>query len=179
MTLFFRRYTEQDRPACLSVFASNVPRYFREHEQADFESYIGDSGEPFFVIESSGSIVGCGGYAIPAEGTIADLCWGMIAQGHHGTRLGEYLLLGRLAAIVTEPGITGVRLGTCQLTQGFFQRYGFEIRHTQHDGIAAGLDEVEMFLAVTDETRTRILTGWRGHPAQAPGSQPDGLTETS
>jgi len=166
MTLSFRTYAAPDRPACLSVFASNVPRYFRQHEQADFESFFDLSGEPFFVVQGRDGIVGCGGYAIQSNGAVADLCWGMIAQDCHRMRLGEYLLLGRLSAIVSETAVTGVRLGTCQLTQRFFERYGFEVRSTKQDGIATGLDDVEMFLAVTDDTRARILAGWHGHPEQ-------------
>lgn len=161
MTLSIRPYSMRDRPACLTVFNSNVPQYFRAHEQAEFESFIDDSGAPFFVLESAAGTVGCGGYAIRDGGSLADLCWGMIARDQHGMGLGEYLLLARLAAIVESAEVTGVRLGTCQLTHGFFQRYGFELRSRKPDGIAPGLDDVEMFLAVTDEVRRRIRADWR------------------
>lgn len=156
----YREYSSADRDECLRVFRSNMPRFFRNHERPDFEAFI-ESGEcPYFVVEEAGTIVGCGGYGVRTGSDHADLCWGMVDQSRHGQRLGEFLLLLRLSEIVREPGIKAVRLGTSQLTDGFFQRYGFAVCERKANGIAEGLDEVEMLLELTDETRGQVGELW-------------------
>ena len=160
LTTTYREYTTADRDECLHVFRSNVPKFFRDHEQPDFEAFI-DAGEcPYFVIEESGTVVGCGGYGVRTVSDHADLCWGMVDQSRHGQRLGEFLLLLRLSEILRDPGIKAVRLATSQLTDGFFQRYGFAVCLRQENAIADGLDEVEMLLELTDENRSRISELW-------------------
>ena len=156
----YREYSSTDRDECLGVFRSNMPRFFRDHEQPDFEEFI-DSGEcPYFVIEHAGTIVGCGGYGVRTGSDHADLCWGMVDQSRHGQRLGEFLLLLRLSEIIQDPGIKAVRLGTSQLTDGFFQRYGFAVCDRKVNAIAEGLDEVEMLLELNEETRSRVGEFW-------------------
>ncbi|MGD8978081.1 MAG: GNAT family N-acetyltransferase [Gammaproteobacteria bacterium] len=155
-TPLFRPYLSADRSRCLDVFSSNVPRYFQEHERSEFETFIDTSGCPYFVLALPEGVVGCGGYGQRETGAPADLCWGMVAAAHHGSRLGEFLLLGRLAAIVRDQVAASVRLVTTQHTDGFFRRYGFEIRSRVADGYGPGLDKVSMSLTLTVERRQWI-----------------------
>jgi hypothetical protein len=85
----------------------------------------------------------------------------MIARDCHGRRLGELLRLGRLDAIIERSDARGVRLGTSQLTCRFFERYGFEIRSTEREGIDTGLDSVEMYLEMTDDRRRWLRKLWQ------------------
>ena len=133
-----------------------MPRFFRDHELPEFAAFL-DRGEcPYFVITDGGTIVGCGGYGQRPECELADLCWGMVAPDRHGQRLGELLLLGRLRRILSDLTVTGIRLGTSQLTEGFFQKYGFATKKIVADGIDSGLDDVEMLMRLTPEERARI-----------------------
>ena len=161
MRPFFRDYSPSDRRDCMAIFSSNVPRFFRERERADFEAFIDTSGCPYFVVGVSHIIVGCGGYGIREPGGLADLCWGMIDASYHGNHCGEFLLLARLREIVDCQNVTGVRLTTSQLTEGFFQRYGFEVQSREADGIDDGLDSVEMRLDLTRDLRASVLARWQ------------------
>jgi hypothetical protein len=69
-------------------------------------------------------------------------------------------LLARLIEIIKDETIPGVRLGTSQLTEGFFQKYGFKTQSVIPNGIADGLDEVEMHLNFTPEARAQICEHW-------------------
>ena len=160
MTFNFRPYLPQDRSDCISVFRSNIPKFFREHELADYETFIDSSGCPYFVIERLNKTVGCGGYGMGDGSDTAILCWGMVASDDHGKRLGEYLLLARLNEIVKHEDVHGVRLATSQYTNGFFERYGFTIQERQRDGFADGLDNVEMRLDLTEDARHTIAKRW-------------------
>lgn len=158
--MLLRDYTPADKPECLRVFASNIPRYFRDHERPDFEQFLDEQSWPYLILRRGEHIVGCGGYAVRTDG-VAALCWGMINQELHRQRLGEYLLVARLMRIADEPATTSVRLGTCQLTSPFFEKYGFRVKSVVHGGVAPDLDEVEMTLQVDDAFRKRVRRQWQ------------------
>jgi hypothetical protein len=138
-----------------------VPRFFRGHELVDFEEFIDSSGCPYFVVLSNEDVVGCGGYGLRPGSDAADLCWGMVFGEHHGKGIGGFLLLARLHAIATTTEARRIRLATSQLTEGFFRRYGFRMQSRKPDGIALGLDDIEMRIELTDVNRAAIEHRWR------------------
>ena len=159
----FEKYEVAHREACVEIFRSNVPIYFRDHEFGDFLGFIDNSSGPYFVVTTNGDaangeIVACGGFGVRTGSEVADLCWGMVDAAHHRNGLGEFLLLARMYQILKEPGVRHIRLGTCQLTEGFFHRYGFETRNSVPD--AEGLDDVQMWMELTDENRRLIDSRW-------------------
>jgi len=161
MSPVLRAYSSDDRGHCLRIFDSNCPRYFAECERDQFESFLDSSGCPYYVVERPGSIVGCGGYAIQGGGKPANLCWGMIDGTCHRQGLGQFLLLGRLQAIITSESVTTVRLDTSQFTEGFFARFGFIVTARMADGYSPGLDQVEMRLVLTNTIRLQLRESWR------------------
>lgn len=161
MTLQHRSYRSSDRDTCIAVFHSNVPLYFRDHELDEFTDFI-DSGEcEYFVVPVDGDVIACGGFGLREGSDTADLCWGMVHRGQQGKGIGEYLLLCRLYAIVATTEAKHVRLGTSQHTEGFFRRHSFEIQSSKRDGIASGLDDVEMKFTLTKANCESIERDWR------------------
>lgn len=160
MALEYRAYASADLDDCLEVFRSNIPRFFRDHEESQFVEFLTGGDGVYGVVLLDRHLVGCGGFGLQRGSPTADLCWGMIHSAHHRKHLGEYLLLARLHAIAATTDATAVRLGTSQHTAGFFRRYGFEIQATIPDGIASGLDDVEMRLELTADAKHRITARW-------------------
>lgn len=151
-----RDYTIADRSACLVVFDSNVPEFFVPPERADFAAFLDALPGPYLVAEDgSGTIVGCGGYAVTPGTTTADLCWGMVARERHGAGLGRLLLEARLERIHRDPTADSVALNTSQHTRGFYERYGFITERVVPDGFAPGLDRCDMRLALARPKKGR------------------------
>lgn len=156
MTIVIRPYLPKDRAACEHVFRSNVPRWFCDHELAEFLKFL-DAGEcPYFVIERAGEIVACGGYGRRPGIDVADLCWGMVARHCHGRGLGARLLRRRLQFIAADNAFRGVRLSTSQLTEGFYERFGFVTVERTKNGISPGLDKIEMRLDLESGLRKEL-----------------------
>ena len=141
-----RQYEAGDRDACLAVFDSNVPRYFRTAERADFGAFVEALPGPYLVLEDERRIVACGGYALREGAGIADLCWGMVARDRHRSGLGRELTRARMDAARRHPGVRELALETSQLTTAFYERLGFEIVDVTPDGYAEGLDRCTMRL---------------------------------
>jgi ribosomal protein S18 acetylase RimI-like enzyme len=143
-----RAYTKADRQSCLAVFDSNVPMFFTAPEKVEFERFLDSLPGPYFVVEGSGRVSGCGGYAIVGSEGRADLCWGMVLRSRQGIGLGRLLLEGRLQAATADPVVRVVTLNTSQHTTGFYERLGFRISKIIPDGYSPGLDRCEMRLEV-------------------------------
>ena len=137
-----RPYQPSDRDACLAVFDSNVPAFFRLDERPDFEAFLGALNCTYLVMEHEARIVGCGGFYRTEELSLARLCYGMIHRDLHRQGLGRFLLLFRLREIGKWPGVERVGLSTTLLTAPFFASQGFK-----SDG--APQDRVEMRMKLT------------------------------
>jgi GNAT superfamily N-acetyltransferase len=161
MNLQLHAYREANhREACIAIFKSNVPRYFRSHEFDEFLNFLDAVQCHYFVVTLDEQVRACGGFGVREGSSVADLCWGMAHADYHGQGIGTFLLFARLFKIATETNATAVRLGTCQLTDGFFQRFGFAIQSLTTDGLAEGLDDVQMQMILTEDVRETIIQHW-------------------
>jgi ribosomal protein S18 acetylase RimI-like enzyme len=144
-SVFARAYAEEDRDGCLGVFDSNVPRFFRVAERAEFAAFLRAPPGPYAVfVADKTEVLACGGYAIRAEDGIASLCWGMVRADLHGCGLGGALARLRLEAVRHDPRVRHIVLNTSQHTVGFYERLGFRVTTVEKDGYAPGLDRCEM-----------------------------------
>jgi len=142
-----RDYRAADRAACLDVFDSNVPTFFRVEERPGFENFLDALPGPYFVlVDAAGAVLGCGGYAVRVGTGVADLCWGMVRRDRHREGHGRSLGALRIARIVEQPGVAEIALNTSQHTVGFYELLGFHVTAVESDGYAPGLDRVEMLM---------------------------------
>jgi len=142
-----RGYTLDDLRACLGVFDSNVPRFFRVEERAGYVTFLENLPGPYFVlVDASGAAVGCGGYAIAEGSTLADLCWGMVRREWHKRGAGRALTELRIASIREDSEVKTIALGTSQHTATFYEHLGFSTTSVEVNGYAPGLDRIDMRL---------------------------------
>ncbi len=145
--LHLRPYQPADFQQCIAIFASNTPPYFAPHEQAEFAEFLQKNSDPYFVVTTEdNTIIGCGGYYLYAAQPIAGLTWGMIANTHHGTGAGRFLLLVRLQQLCETTNVATVVIVTSQYTYRFFEKVGFVIETITPDGFGVGLDKYKMAL---------------------------------
>ena len=136
----------------MDLFWSNVPQFFHENEIADFSGFLDSDADRYLVVLDREEIVGCGGYHLSEDGLSARFCWGMVRRERHAQGIGAYLLAVRLDAMANTTRAERVGLATSQHTQGFYRRFGFEVQAVRQNGLAPGLDEVEMWAVLARET---------------------------
>ncbi|MFZ9029601.1 MAG: GNAT family N-acetyltransferase, partial [Crocinitomicaceae bacterium] len=75
---------------CITVFNSNIPKYFATHELEEFTTWL-DTGQTdtYYVVKTDGQIVGCGGIYLDPQNNKAGFAWGMIHQDFHNKGLGK------------------------------------------------------------------------------------------
>jgi N-acetylglutamate synthase-like GNAT family acetyltransferase len=141
----FEKYSEKHLPEVISIFRSNIPKYFFDFEEKDLMEDIPQFHHTFYVMLLGEKIVGAGGYDLNEDDTVS-LCWGMVHNDHLKQNFGKLLLEFRLNEIEkTYPGKTVVNV-TSQHTTGFFEKYGFKIVSITKDGFGPGLDNCKMEL---------------------------------
>ena len=146
MPVTFRPWRPDDADACLAIFDSNVPKYFATSERPGFQQFLIEMPCDYVVGEApDGSVVACGGwYPMPEGEGDPGLAWGMVHRDWHHKGVGRALLEARLAGIRALPGVHTLIISTCQHTEAFYARAGFEVFDREADGHAPGIDRVDM-----------------------------------
>ncbi|HEY3838335.1 MAG TPA: GNAT family N-acetyltransferase [Bryobacteraceae bacterium] len=126
-----RPYSDADRDACGAL----ADRDFPARDRPAFETFLASPGGPFFVMEHEGRVVGCGGYVMEAEDSLATLVWGMIRPEVRRQGLGRYLLMYCLREIGKAGGIDRVRVETSKDVAGFYERQGFRVASINGDRV--------------------------------------------
>ena len=140
-----RPYTPDDLESVVSIFRSNIPKYFGSGEEPGLRNFLATRTEHYFVGEIDGEIVAAGGIARNEDETVS-LCWGMVRDDHLGTGLGRILTEFRVALTVEQFGSLPLVVSTSQHTQGFYERFGFRLTEHTPDGFGPGIDICKMRL---------------------------------
>lgn len=149
--LEIRPYLAADRQACLAIFRSNLPRYFDPSELPEFEEFLAQSTQDYFVAQRGGVVLACGGCYV--RDGVGYLSWGMVSRAHHHAKMGTALLAWRVDLVFSQPDIAEIRIDTSQHTAGFFARHGFQTTRQTADGFGVGIDQVSMSLLRADWRR--------------------------
>ncbi len=143
MTTKIRPFVATDADACLTLFDSNVPRYFDSSERSGFADFLEQPDGHYFVIEQDSEVCGCGGF-VKAERGQARFTWGMVDNARHGAGLGRMLAEYRLQAIEASGEFQEAELSTTPQIAPFFAKFGFETVGVEKDGFAPNMDKVQM-----------------------------------
>lgn len=126
------------------MFDSNVPDYFALTERRQFEQFLEESTDPYFVLlDPSDIVAACGGIAEEPHAGLYSLTWGMVRRDMQRQGYGSRLVKERLLCIREYRG-AWVRIDTSQHTRAFYERHGFFVVGCRPDGYAPGLDKYEM-----------------------------------
>lgn len=135
-----RAFKINDIQALLALFDRNVPSYFDLSEREDFQRYLEKEVEDYYVIEYEGNIIGCGGINYNLVEMKAIISWDIIHPDYHGKGFGRKLIDYRLNHIQNNSNIKIIIVRTSQFTYEFYKKMGFELKETQKDFWAEGID---------------------------------------
>jgi len=130
-----RPYLPSDRDACLAIFDSNAPQFPALGDRSEFERFLDQSGNRYFVMEHEGATIGCGGYQVAPEPGVASLVWGLVSRDQQRQGLGRFLLMYRLREIGKLNGIERVLADVPAATERFFASQGFKMAGSRGDRV--------------------------------------------
>jgi GNAT superfamily N-acetyltransferase len=141
-------YQPAFRAACIEIFESNMPKFFAPDEAELFAGWLDHhSGENYYVLESAGRILACGGIAVNAAETQTGLTWGMVHARHHGRGIGKLFTQHRINLLKLKYPFAVCSMETSQHTAVFYKKLGFSVSQIIPNGFGEGLDKYIMQLS--------------------------------
>jgi ribosomal protein S18 acetylase RimI-like enzyme len=154
----FRRYTSEDRDACIAILDSNMPRFFSRQDRAEFLTFLDMPNGIYSVLEQRHAVIGCGGISSRDEGSTGILTWGMIHANYHHQGWGRLLAFMRLRQLSMYPSIQKITLSTSQEATGFYEKLGFHTIEFLPNFYGEGLHCCKMELPVDEKFQQRLTT---------------------
>ena len=139
-----REYLRTDKPKIIELLRKNTPEYFDSSEENDFENYLENEVEDYFVYERNSEIIGAGGVNYFTEQKIARISWDMIDPNSQGNGIGKELTQYRINHINRNSKIERIIVRTTQLVYKFYEKMGFELEKVEKDFWAKNYDLYQM-----------------------------------
>ncbi|WP_051349479.1 GNAT family N-acetyltransferase [Chryseobacterium gregarium] len=139
------KYTPVFREDCIGIFKSNLPKYFADEELKQFENFLDhDIEENYYVVQSEGLIIGCGGIFLDQSNGEAGLSWGMVHADYHRRGIGKFFTQYRIDLLKKTYPDTTFKIETSQHTADFYQKRGFKTVDIVPDGFSKGIHKYTM-----------------------------------
>lgn len=139
-----REYSSCDKPQIIEILRKNTPEYFDASEENDFEYYLDNKVEDYFVYIKNSEIVGAGGINYFPNQKIAYISWDMIDPNTHGNGIGKKLTQYRLNHLKEKENVDLIFVRTTQLVYKFYEKMGFQLDKIEKDFWAKGFDLYQM-----------------------------------
>ena len=147
-TISIRKYKADDKEQLVEIFKRNVPQYFAESEIEDFQIYLAEKIQDYYVVILAGKVIASGGINYDKERQLAKISWDIVDTPHHLTGIGTQLLKHRLTIIANKKDIKSVIVRTSQHAFGFYEKKGFKLLERHKDYWAPGFDMYKMTLTL-------------------------------
>ena len=135
-----RRFADADRDQVIHLLRLNTPPYFSPNEEKDLIYYFDNHAENYYVIESESKILGCGGFNLDDDETLAKLSWDIVHPNSHGQGIGTQLTKFRIAKIKDIETVEIISVRTSQLVYKFYEKFGLRLREVVKDYWDEGFD---------------------------------------
>lgn len=143
-----RPFQPSDLEPLLDLMRLMVPTHFAEEEVLDYENYLREETEAYFVVEREGELIAAGGVNFRADGITARISWDMVHPEFQGKGIGRDLLHHRLDLVKDMSHIQKVDVRTSQHAHRFYEKSGFRLQEVRPDFWAKGFDLYHMEMRV-------------------------------
>jgi ribosomal-protein-alanine N-acetyltransferase len=148
--LTIREFVLDDYDTLSELLKLNIPIYFAEDELSDFQNYLKEEVEDYFVAELAGKIVGSGGLNYIVADDIVFISWDLIHPDFHRMGIGKALLNHRIQLARNRYPSARIVVRTSQLVFRFYEKQGFKLLEKHKDYWAVGYDMYKMLFSPAD-----------------------------
>ena len=135
-----RPYSLSDKETLLEIFNLNVPKFFGGEEQKDFESYLKNYSDTYFVFTDKNKIIGGGGYHFSDNKSAARISWDILHPGEQGKGFGKRLVQHCIDKAVSQNSVKKLVVWTSNQAHQFYGKFGFELQRTKKHYWGKNLD---------------------------------------
>ncbi|MGY5252285.1 GNAT family N-acetyltransferase [Sphingobacterium spiritivorum] len=139
-----REFEADDHAQIIGLLRLNTPEYFSSEEEADLIHYLQHEIDHYYVVESDGVIIGCGGINFAEDKTVGKISWDILHPDFQGQSIGSALLKYRINELQHTYHIQKITVRTSQLVYKFYEKNGFILTKIAKDYWAPGYDLYSM-----------------------------------
>lgn len=143
-----RPYIPTDKNYLLDIFKLNTPIFFALEEMEHLEDYLSKFPDTYLIIEKDNQIIGGLGYLFSDNDTKGSINWIFIHPDYYRKGIGQEAFDHCLTILKANPNLEKIIVRTSQLVYHFFEKFNFELVHTEKDYWADGFDLYVMLLDV-------------------------------
>ncbi|MGJ1433633.1 GNAT family N-acetyltransferase [Sphingobacterium spiritivorum] len=143
-TFTIREYKADDQSSVIGLLRLNTPEYFSSEEELDLIHYLQHEIDHYYVVESNGLIIGCGGINFAEDKTVGKISWDILHPDFQGQSIGSALLKYRIKELQQTYHIQKITVRTSQLVYRFYEKNGFVLTKIAKDYWAPGYDLYSM-----------------------------------
>lgn len=142
--IVIRKYKREDKDALLKIMHNNVPKYFAETEIDDYEEYLDNEVQDYYVAIMDEKIIAGAGINYDKDKQLAKISWDLVDTGYHHQGIGSLLLNHRLEVISAKKNIKSIIVRTSQHAYEFYEKKGFKLLERHINYWAEGFDMYKM-----------------------------------
>lgn len=143
-----RKYKQEDRDQLVQLLKNNVPLYFAESEIDDYEEYLDNKIQDYYVAVLGDKIMACGGINYDRDRQLAKISWDIVDIPFQKQGIGTLLLQHRLEVINNKKDIKSIVVRTSQHASEFYEKQGFKLLERHKDYWAKGFDMHKMSITI-------------------------------
>lgn len=141
-----RKYSNKDKSRLIELLRQNTPEYFDVSEEIDFENYLDNEIEDYFIYEEDSIILGAGGINYFPKEKLARISWDLVDPSSQGKGIGKKLTQYRIDYLNENKNIKFIVVRTSQLVYKFYEKMEFELEFIEKDFWAKSFDLYQMRL---------------------------------
>ena len=142
----FSPYRDIDHDACMSIFDANCPEFFAPNERQDYLAFLAGEPDGYEVCKVEERV--CGAFGLFADGQgVKRLNWILIDPHAQGIGVGSKIMKRVIESGRQSPARI-VKIAASHKSAAFFARFGAIVISSTKDGWGAGMDRVDMELAL-------------------------------
>jgi ribosomal-protein-alanine N-acetyltransferase len=138
--IHIRPFVIGDKSAVMDMMQLHVPAYFHHDEIADFEHYLTNEIQHYFVVTFSDKIIASGGINLSEDLQTGFISWDIVHPEFQGQSAGSALLQYRIEFLQQQYAVQTIVVRTSQLVYPFYAKHGFVLKSTYPDFWAKGYD---------------------------------------
>jgi len=143
----FRRYTSNDKNACLALFDANCPMYFAKNEREDYNDFLNSQPQRYTVALDKTSVIGAFGLSDEAEEKHVRVDWILLDPRSQGSGLGS-TIMNKILSDSKANQANMIHISTSHKSFEFFERFGATILSETEHGWGRDMHRVDMVISL-------------------------------
>ena len=145
--MIIKPYQSEYYKECLAIFDENCPEYFAPNERADYQHYLENKPNAYFLVMMRGKVIGAFGLPIEQEHNVSTITWIMIRSHYQRMGIG-HKIMKHIDDTVRRQHVSVIKIAASHLSAPFFAKFGANTITRVEHGWGPNMHRIDMKLTI-------------------------------